>query len=83
MFSREDLFCSVDDLCQGFEPTWRRQRLGFGLKQRNRLRSLSLSEIMTILIDFHFVNILGGLIAYCHQSKKPSIALDHNLLLPA
>lgn len=30
-----------------------------------------------------FVNILGGLIAYCHQPKKPSIALDYNLLLPA
>ncbi len=30
-----------------------------------------------------FVNLLGGLIAYCHQPKKPSIALDHNLLLPA
>jgi hypothetical protein len=30
-----------------------------------------------------FVNIMGGLIAYCHQPKKPSIALDHNLLLPA
>jgi hypothetical protein len=30
-----------------------------------------------------FVNILGGLIAYCHQPKKPSIALDHNLLPPA
>ncbi len=26
------------------------------------------------------VNIVCGLIAYCHQSKKPSIALDHNLL---
>jgi hypothetical protein len=23
------------------------------------------------------------LIAYCHQPKKPAIALDHNLLLPA
>lgn len=30
-----------------------------------------------------FVNILGGLIAYCHQPKKPSIASKHNLLLPA
>jgi hypothetical protein len=30
-----------------------------------------------------FVNILGGLIAYCHQPKKPSIAINHNLLLPA
>ena len=25
------------------------------------------------------VNIVCGLIAYCHQPKKPSIALDHNL----
>ncbi len=32
----------------------------------------------------YFVNILGGgLIAYCHQLKKPSIAIDYNLLLPA
>lgn len=30
-----------------------------------------------------FVNILGGLIAYCHQPKKLSIAIDHNLLFPA
>ena len=30
-----------------------------------------------------FVNILGSLIAYCHQPKKPSIATNHNLLLPA
>jgi hypothetical protein len=26
------------------------------------------------------VNIVCGLIAYCHQPKKPSIAFDHNLL---
>ena len=30
-----------------------------------------------------FVNILCGLIAYCHQPKKPSIATIHNLLPPA
>jgi hypothetical protein len=27
-----------------------------------------------------FVNIVCGLIAYCHQPKKPSLALGHNLL---
>ncbi|XHX76803.1 MAG: IS982 family transposase [Stenomitos frigidus ULC029] len=53
MLSLEALFCSVDDFCQSFEPPWKRQLLGFGLKQRNRLRSLSLSEIMTILIGCH------------------------------
>ena len=26
------------------------------------------------------VNVVCGLIAYCHQPKKPSIAIDHNLL---
>ncbi len=29
------------------------------------------------------VNIVCGLIAYCHHPKKPSIALNHNLLLAA
>jgi transposase len=53
MFSLEDLFCSVDDFCQQFEPLWQQQLLGNGLAQRNRPRSLCLSEIMTILIGFH------------------------------
>ncbi|MBN4004453.1 hypothetical protein [Nostoc sp. LPT] len=29
------------------------------------------------------VNIVCGLIAYCHQFKKPAIAIDRNLLLAA
>jgi hypothetical protein len=53
MISLEDLFCSVDDFCQSFEPQWKQQLLGFGLKHRNRTQSLRLSEIMTILIGFH------------------------------
>jgi transposase len=53
MLSLEELFCHVDDFCQSFEPQWKKQMLGFGLQIRNRPRSLSLSEIMTILIGFH------------------------------
>ncbi|CAA9397313.1 Mobile element protein [uncultured Leptolyngbya sp.] len=53
MFSLEELFCSVDDFCRSFEPQWKQQLLGSGLQLRNRPRSLSLSEIMTILISFH------------------------------
>ncbi len=53
MFSLEELFCCVDDFCKTFEPQWERQLLGNGLQQRRRLRSLCLSEIMTILIGFH------------------------------
>ena len=53
MFSLEELFCSVDDFCRTFEPQWKQQLLSCGLKLRKRERSLSLSEILTILIGFH------------------------------
>jgi transposase len=53
MSSLEELFCSVDDFCQQFEPRWQQQLLGSGLAGRKRNRSLCLSEIMTILIGFH------------------------------
>lgn len=48
-----ELFCSVDDFCQSFEPLWHKRCLATGAKQRNRARELALSEIMTILILFH------------------------------
>jgi hypothetical protein len=53
MLSLEELFCSVDDFCQVFEPQWERQLLGHNFQLRKRRRSLCLSEIMTILIGFH------------------------------
>jgi hypothetical protein len=53
MMILEELFCHVDDFCQTFEPLWKQKLIGAELKQRNRQRSLCLSEIMTILIGFH------------------------------
>ena len=53
MLSLEELFCSVDDFCQKFEPQWKQQLLRSDRKLRNRPRSLTLSEVMTILIAFH------------------------------
>lgn len=53
MPSLEELFCSVDDFCQIFEPQWQKQLFGHNLQIRQCERSLSLSEIMTILISFH------------------------------
>jgi hypothetical protein len=64
MFSLEDLFCSVDDFCQTFEPQWERQLLGNGLQHRKRSRSLCLSEIMTIRIG-------------CHQSSYRNFKADY------
>ncbi|AFY36778.1 transposase IS4 family protein [[Leptolyngbya] sp. PCC 7376] len=53
MTSLEPLFCSIDDFCQVFEPQWQQQLLASKQRRRRRPRSLSLSEIMTILIAFH------------------------------
>ena len=53
MVSLEALFCHIDDFCQVFEPRWQATLLDNGLKHRKRARSLSLSEIMTILVAFH------------------------------
>lgn len=47
------LFFEIDEFCRFFEPLWHRHRLAQNSKRRNRARSLSLSEVMTILILFH------------------------------
>jgi transposase len=53
MDSLLELFCDVDNFCQSFVPAWQNQMLSAGVIQRQRDRSLSASEIMTILIHFH------------------------------
>ncbi len=55
MLSLEALFCKIDDFCQAFEAQWRQRLLRDrdGLRQRQRERSMSLSEIITILVMFH------------------------------
>lgn len=53
MESLTELFCDVDDFCQVFLPRWRKQLVAAGEIQRQRERSLRVSEIMTILIHFH------------------------------
>jgi hypothetical protein len=53
MRSLVELFCHVDDFCKAFHPVWRAQQLNSGSMRRQRARSLTLSELMTILIHFH------------------------------
>lgn len=48
-----ELFCHVDDFCQTFLPSFYAHLLESGVRQRQRARHLSSSEIMTILILFH------------------------------
>lgn len=48
-----NLFCHVDDFCRVFLARWEPALLAHAVQCRRRTRSLSLSEIMTILIHFH------------------------------
>ena len=47
------LFFDIDEFCKLFEPRWNTHLLAGAVKKRNRTRSLSLSEVMTILVLFH------------------------------
>ncbi|MCT8345591.1 IS982 family transposase [Photorhabdus kleinii] len=53
MSNLEELYCGVDDFCQKFIPLWHQQLIENGLLKRRREASLSLSEVMTLLILFH------------------------------
>lgn len=54
--SLTELFCNVDDFCKEFEPKWQQYQLENGLRKRRRKSSLTLSEVMTIIIHFHQSN---------------------------
>lgn len=47
------MFFDIDEFCKQFEPVWKQHLLVDNQKRRNRDRSLSLSEVMTILVLFH------------------------------
>jgi len=79
MNSLLELFCDVDDFCITFLPQWHRQLLEVGAIQRLRPRSLTLSEIMTILIAFHQSHYRTFKAYYCElvlphwQSEFPGL----------
>lgn len=50
------LFYLVDEFCKSFEPKYRAHLLGSGEIKRVKPSSLSLSEVLTIMIHFHQSN---------------------------
>ena len=48
-----ELFCDIDDFCIHFEPLWNQQLIDKGEKKLNRKSTMALSEVMTIIIEFH------------------------------
>lgn len=47
------IFCDVDDFCKAFLPEWEKFLLSAKPSKRRRKSGLCLSEIMTIVINFH------------------------------
>jgi hypothetical protein len=48
------IFCDIDDFCKAFEPIYPRRLLHIGQRQRARQTTLALSEILTLLVSFHW-----------------------------
>lgn len=48
-----ELFCSIDDFWQVYEPIWHQGLLESGQKHRRRACRMSMSEMMTIVVYFH------------------------------
>jgi len=48
-----ELFCAVDDFCQGYSQTSKSGQITDGKRHRERQGELCLGEIMTIIIHFH------------------------------
>lgn len=67
MESLVELFVSVDDFCQAFLPQFEKHLLQSGQMQRRRERSLTMSEVMTILIHFHQSHYRNFKAYYCEQ----------------
>jgi len=51
-----EIFCNVDDFCKASLPHWEPYLLVSGIKQRQRDRSLSSGEKLTILIAFQQIH---------------------------
>ncbi len=56
MIDLDQIFCDIDDFNAVFEPQWKEQLLQAGEAKRCKGSSLSLSEVMTIIIAFHSSN---------------------------
>jgi len=67
MESLLELFVHVDDFCQAFLPQLEQYMLNSGAIQRHRERSLSISEVMTILIHFHQSHYRNFKAYYCEH----------------
>jgi len=70
MESLLEMFVHVDDFCQAFLPKLEQSLLSSGAVKRHRERSLSISEVMTILIHFHQSHYRNFKTYYCEHVQS-------------
>ena len=49
----DSIYCFVDDFCQEFLPHFKQHLIQNGIRKRHRKYTMSISEVMTIMILFH------------------------------
>ena len=64
------IFCDIDDFCLFFEPLWNQRLLETGERLRQRTATLSLSEVMTLIILFHTSGYRDFKTFYTQQMMK-------------
>ena len=80
------LFCHVDDFCQPFERQQKEIMLPADKPQRNRARSLSTSEVLTIMIAFHqsgfrnFKTFYTGYVCQHLKAEFPALVSYHRFV---
>ena len=67
MESLLELFVHVDDFCKSFLPIFKQHLLTSGIIRRQRERSLTISEVMTIVIHFHQSHYRNFKAYYCEH----------------
>lgn len=65
-----ELFCQIDDFCKTFEPKLHKHLITNNKKTRSRATSVSLSELMTIMILFHQLRFRQFKIFYNYHLKN-------------
>lgn len=69
MDSLTELFCGIDDFCEEFESECEDRLLEGEVRKRRRAASLSLSEMMTLLILFHQLRYRQFKCFYIHHVR--------------
>lgn len=87
MLDFTETFYFIHDFCKGFERWWEEKLLTYGLRKRRRRSKLHLSEIITILIDYHrsgfkcFKDYYGHVMYYHRKDFTNLISYDRFVAL--